>query len=159
MNNQTCSTCEKAKSTLECGLCHAVLCKYCAQFLEEESFSFLKVIPSELSHSVYCGSCFAEKVAPELETHQQLLERAKNIIVYESTQGKETRLIPRKEKPVTVKDCADREETLLRLAFFAAQANYNAIVDVNLTSVKVKTGSYQTTKWSGTGVPVNVAIR
>ncbi len=156
MNNQTCSICEKAKSMMECGLCKAALCKYCAQFLEEESFSFLKVIPSELSHAVYCGSCFAEKVAPELEIHQQLLERAKNIIVYESNQGKETRLMPRHEKPFIVKDCADREETLLRLAFFAAQANYNAIIDVSLTSVKVKTGSYQTTKWSGTAVPVNL---
>jgi hypothetical protein len=50
----------------------------------------------------------------------------------------------------------DRDEALLRLAFFAAQGNYNSLVDVELTSEKVRNGGYQTLKWRGVGVPVHV---
>jgi len=132
------------------------LCKGCAQFVDEESFSFLKSIPAELGHSVYCGPCFDQQVAPEMAKYQEILDRAKDILVYEKTQGKETRYIKRLADPVLVADCADHDETILRLAFFAAKENYNALVDVDLRSKKVKVGGYQTTIWSGSGVPAQV---
>lgn len=93
---------------------------------------------------------------PQLNQYDELMEKAKNTLVYEKTQGKETRLIKRIEKPVYVKDCPDRAETMLRLAFFAAQAGYNAIIDVDLVPTKIRTGSYQTTNWSGSGIPAQV---
>jgi hypothetical protein len=87
------------------------------------------------------------------------MEAAKEILVYEKSQGKETRLIKRIAKPVSVDHCADRNETILRLAFQAALAGYNGIIDVDLKSEKVRDGSYQTTRWSGTGVPTNIESR
>jgi hypothetical protein len=42
----------------------------------------------------------------------------------------------------------------MRLAFLAAENNFNALVDVVVTSEKVRNEGYQTTKWKGTGVPV-----
>lgn len=160
MSNQNCSCGQKTKSGLICGICAASLCKGCAVFLEEDSFSFLPTVPAELSHSVYCGSCFVEKVTPEMDSYLRTMEQAKNIAVFEKNQGKETRFLSRKEKTVQVNDCADKAETLLRLAFFAAKANFNAIIDVEVTGKKAhEGGSYKRTVYSGSGVPTHVDAR
>jgi hypothetical protein len=156
MKNQSCTSCGKSKALLTCGLCEAVVCKYCAYFMDEERVAFFARIPSELSHSVYCNQCFTEKISSQLDSYDQLMESAKNILVFSKTQSKETRLIKRLEDPVSVQDCASEGEALLRLAFFTAQAGYNALIDYVLVPKKVKSGSYQTTKWSGTGIPANV---
>lgn len=151
-----CTRCQKPKANLNCGICQCNLCKNCAQFLEEGRFSFLAQVPEELSHGIYCDLCFSEKVSPALFEYDELMEKAKNILVYDKKQGKETRLIKRTEKPFKVVDCPDHDETILRLAFFAAKAGFNAIIDVDVTSEKVKHGSYQNMKWSGTAIPANV---
>ena len=156
MKNSLCSSCRLPKATLECELCHALQCKKCVQILKKDSFGFLKSIPENLTHRHYCGSCFDEKVGPELISYENTMERAKNIMVFFRTQSEETRLIRRIEKPIKVTDCNDRDETILRLAFFTAEANYNALVDVVVTSEKVRNEGYQKTKWQGVGVPVQL---
>lgn len=156
MEKTVCSTCGKSKAQLTCGLCESTICKYCTQFLDDETFSFLKVIPPLLSHTTYCGYCFDAQVGPELEAYNKTKELAKSILVFTKDQKKETRLVKRVEDPVSVENCLDREETLLRLAFFAAKANYNAIIDVDLKPEKIRQGAYQTMKWSGSGVPAHV---
>lgn len=156
MEKAICSQCQKPKANLECGLCQCSLCKACAQFVEEDRFSFLAKVPEDLSHTVYCDPCYAAKIAPEIEIYDNTMELAKNIHVFDKSQGKETRLIKRLEEPLKVVDCTDRNETVLRLAFFTAQKKYNAIVDVELKYEKIKNGSYQTMKWSGSGIPANV---
>ena len=159
MEKSTCCTCQKPKATLECGVCKDSVCKNCAQFLDEESFSFLAQIPADLAHSTYCIPCYDSKVATELEAYNEIMEQAKDIHVFEKDQGKETRFFKRLEKPVTVENCPDREETLLRLAFFAAKGGFNTIIDVNVHSAKVRSGSYQTLKWTGYGIPTTVDER
>lgn len=139
-----------------CGCCQTDLCKNCSHFLADDSFAFLANVPSELSYDVYCVTCYSQNIEAQLEAYQATLEQAKNVLVFNKKQGKETRLIKRTEKPVHVRDCKDHDEAVLRLAFFAAQANYNAIVDVDVVGTKVRTGSYQTTLWSGSAVPAHV---
>lgn len=116
-------------------------------------------VPSDLSHTIYCAPCFDSKVADELVRYNETMERARHINVFEKGQGKETRLIKRKELPVRVSECSDRQETLLRLAFQAAELGYNGIVDVDIRSEKVIVNSYQTTRYSGTGIPANFKAR
>ncbi|KYG70611.1 hypothetical protein AZI85_01350 [Bdellovibrio bacteriovorus] len=156
MENNVCCSCQKPKATLECGHCKSAVCKNCAQFLEKDTFSFLQVLSEELSHSTYCGACYDNHVAPQLADYSETMEEAKNVAVFFKTQTKETRLLKRKEKPFKVKDCPDREETLLRLAFLAAKAKFNGLIDVDIQSEKVLQGRYQSTKWSGTGIPVQL---
>lgn len=151
-----CVTCQKSKASLTCGLCGAEVCKSCVHFVEDGAFSFLAEVPPALSHSAYCGSCFSVHVAEPMAVYEADVERAKDINVFMKNQGKETRLIKRTEKPVRVADCPDHDEALLRLAFFAAQKGYNSIVDVDLKPEKVRLGAYQTTVWSGTGIPAHV---
>ncbi len=157
MQNTACLTCNKPKANLQCGICHSSICKSCTQFLDEDSFSFLGNIPEQLSHTSYCAPCFDQIVAPELQIYAETMEKAKEVSVYNKTQGKETRLIKRLEEPVHVDECDDYEETILRLAFFAAKANYNSLIDMDIVSTKVKIGTYTSTKFSGTGIPAHVS--
>ena len=151
-----CSSCFKPKANLICGICQDSICKKCTQFVDETSFSFLAKVPQDLSHTAYCETCFTQKVSPELIKYNEMMEQAKNIMVFMKAQFKETRLIKRLEDPINVVGCADYDETLLRLAFQAAQLNYNGIIDVDITSKKIRTGKYQTSIFSGTAIPANV---
>lgn len=124
--------------------------------MDEGQFSFMADRPEELSHSVYCPECFNAHIAGPLEEYNETVEQAKEILIFDKSQGKETRLIKRVEDPVSVRDCRDYDEAVMRLAFFAVKAGYNSIVDMNLVSHKVKIDGYQTTLWSGAGVPAHV---
>ena len=77
-------------------------------------------------------------------------------MVFMKAQFKETRMVKRFEDPISIIDCADYDETILRLAFRGAELGFNGIIDVDITSKKVKTGNYQTTVFSGTAIPANV---
>lgn len=154
MENTNCCVCQKPKATLQCGACKEPVCKKCAQFLEEGSFSFLKEVPEFLSHGAYCGPCYDAKIVPELGAYNETMEAAKNIAVFMKDQSKETRNFSRKEAALKVVDCEDREEALLRLAFMAVKADFNALIDVELSYEKIRSGgSYKTHKWSAKGIP------
>jgi hypothetical protein len=127
--------------------------------MDEDSFSFLKVVPAELTHSIYCPKCFDDNVANTLESYKSNMEKAKEVIIFFKHEGKKTRLLQRKEEPYKVIDCVDKDETILRLAFFAAQDNFNSIIDVDLVSEKVIHGSHKSLKWKGTAVPCQLDQR
>lgn len=156
MENSICSVCQKPKATLECGICKSAICKKCARFIDEDAFSFLPRIPAEFVTGTFCNPCFEFKVSPEIDSYNQTMEAAKEIAVFFNDQGKETRLVKRLADPVQVFECNDRDETVLRLAFFAAQGNYNGIVDVDVRSKKIKSGNYQTHVWRGTAIPAHI---
>jgi len=119
----------------------------------------LEVVPKMLSHSAYCWNCFSDKVAPELDIYRELHERAKNIDIFKKSQSKESQRIKREHPAVTVKECEDHDETLMRLAVLAAQAGFNGLVDVHVASKKIKNGSYTKIIWSASGVPVRIEDR
>ena len=85
-----------------------------------------------------------------------MLEQAKNVAMFYKDQGKETRRMSRVEKPLTVDNCLDKNDMILRLAFRAIEAGFNTLVDVDLVSQKVRNGNYQHLVWSGTAVPVSL---
>lgn len=144
---------------MECGICKSALCKSCTQFVEPDAFSFLTVVPDELTHSAFCNDCFVAQVQPRLDQYAETLEKAKNIAIWEKDQSKETRFFSRKEKALKVENCSDRQETILRLAFLATQVGFNAVIDVQVTGKKITNGTYQTTSYSGSGIPTNVDAR
>ncbi|MGE0764671.1 MAG: hypothetical protein AB7N80_15455 [Bdellovibrionales bacterium] len=152
----TCTVCQKPKANLTCGLCQELICKACAQFVDEDYFEFLSEAPTRFVQLTCCGPCFDIQVAPELDRYNQTLELAKNVFVFNKDQSKETRLIKRKLNPVRVVDCPDHDEAILRLAFQAVKVQCNAMVDVLVTPKKVKSGSYQTTLWSAQAIPVRI---
>lgn len=156
MEKIVCVTCFDPKANLSCGLCEGAVCKYCAQFLDEDRFSFLPEVPAHMAHSTYCHACFTEKVSADMRAYDQIMESAKQILIYFNNQGKETRLIRRDEERIHVENCVDREETLMRLAFLAAQRGFNAVIDIDFVQQKVRTGSRQTSSFHANGIPAHV---
>lgn len=156
MEKAVCCVCQKPKASLTCGICQSTVCKYCAQFTDEETFAFLPQKPAFLQQDTFCGPCFTEQVAPELNAYENFMNLAKDVLVYAKNQSKESRLLSRKEEPLQVLGCTDENETILRLAFLAAKAGFNGLVDVNVSGQKVRQGTYQTTIWSGTGIPTQI---
>ncbi len=130
-------------------------CKECTQFLDPDAFSFLEKIPEELRHVTYCQACYDAKVAQELDGYAQAVERAKQIFIFYKKHDY-LQIIRRSKKMLKVSECKDRKEVLLRLAFFAAQQSYNALINVELIPEKVIIAGYQTTNWTGTGFPADV---
>lgn len=155
----TCLVCQKSNATLECGICKEAVCKKCAQFLEDGQFSLMVTIPAEFKHTTYCGPCFDQKVAPALADYEAMVEKARGIVVYFKADSKETRNLPRTEKPYKVANCADKDEALMRLAYQAAQAGFNSLLDVDVSSKKVLNGTYQTSAWSGVGIPAQITSK
>ena len=157
MPKEICPSCRRTKASLHCGLCHEWLCKDCAQFLEAATFSFLREIPEHLSHFTYCGLCYDKKVAPEIEAYSEVMNRARQVQLFYKNE-REVALIYRSKKMLSIQNCPDRKEILLRLAFFAAQQSYNGLVHIELNSEKIKIDGYQKTNWSGTGFPATVKV-
>lgn len=124
--------------------------------MEADSFAFERRVSKDLSHAVYCNSCFDQNVEGPLNEYRERLERAKNVYVYMKNQSKETRLIKRKLPAVRVEECDDHDETILRLAYAAVKAGCNAIVDADVVAKKEKDGRYQWTKYHGSAFPVKV---
>lgn len=156
MEKNACCTCFKPKATLTCGICTESVCKYCAQFLDEDAFAFWYRKEPELSHTTYCPPCFDAKVAPSQERYNAIVEKAKDVHIYFKKQNKETRFIRRDEDRVSVKNCIDQRDVLMRLAFAAASRDLNGVIDVEVESRKVRTTEYQTMEWWGSGIPAHI---
>ncbi len=156
MKDQECVSCRKPKGIHQCQVCENMVCKNCTMRVAEGAFSFLRVIPPGVSHSVYCGACFDENVLPVQEEYEEIMERAKGAFIFFKSQRKEVPLLGKSKETHRIESCPDRDETILRLAFFAAQEGYNAVIETEVISEKIRNGSYQTSNWKGSGVPARV---
>ena len=153
-----CETCRDPKAVLNCGLCQNGLCKKCAESMGSDFFSFLKDVPPELTHAVYCGSCFDQHVAVAKATYLEVMAKADKVVIF----YKKERNVPvtrQSRVQLQVKDCLDRDETLLRLAFFAAQQSFTAVIHVDLVPEKIRINGYQRTHWHATGFPGILELR
>jgi hypothetical protein len=159
MSNQNCVVCLKNETSLRCHSCHDFTCKNCSFIIDENRFPFLQLLPAELAHQIFCQNCFNNSISDEIEKYLEILNRARDVNVFDKKQSTETRLIRRIEKPIKVSDCEDREETLLRLAFITAQLGFDTLVDVDISYEKVGDRSYKKFIWHGTATPVNPNIR
>ncbi len=152
-----CLTCHKPKANLHCALCNEAICKYCAQFIDENGFSFLRKIPAELTHTTYCTNCFDSHVSQAYNDYNDKLEKAKEVNIFYKNEGKATRLIKRKEEPYKVENCVDRDEALMKMSFWAIEDGFNSLVDIELKSKKTIVNTYVTISWTGSAVPITLS--
>ena len=132
------------------------MCRKCRVFLAEDSFGFAPVKPPELKHTYYCGGCHDQTVAPFREKYEATLERARGVVVLFKGSKSTHRLVRKAPGAVEVKDSRDRDETILRLAYLAALADYDALIEVEVSSAKVRNEGWQTSAWKGRGIPAVV---
>lgn len=132
------------------------MCKTHTQFVTEGTFSFMKKVPEVLTHPTYCVNCFDDKVAGPMSDYEATMEQAKEVMMFTKDQTKLTGHLKRKEDPVTVEDCEDQDEAILRLAFQAASQGHNCILDVNIKTRKIIVGSHKKTIFSATAIPITI---
>lgn len=154
MSNEThCIGCRRPQATLSCDHCGEPLCKSCAHFLAEDTFSFMTKVPAELQHTRYCPSCQGSVVEPALEDYREKIALAENCYFFFLTQRRALPELKRSKDKVKVENCVDRNETKIRLAFKAVEQGFNAIVEAEIASQKVRNEGWQKSLWTGTGVP------
>lgn len=157
MSLNTCDSCLKNKATFTCGICSTCVCKKCAQFVSEDIFEYSSSKPAIAQHDAYCASCFDSQVAPEVQKYESILENARKVRVLFKGNGKAVRalFIKKQEAPISLKQCADHDELILRLAFMAAERNFNMLVDTEIKSEKVRNGAYVKLVWNGSAIPAH----
>lgn len=153
-----CIACRRPKGALECGLCHESVCRNCATYQPEGTFSFFTVVPAELAHTHYCPTCYDEQVAPQKLRYDSLMEQARETAIFFTTQRRQLPILKKTNDVLKVVDCADRDETILRLAFQAAQMECNSVIEVEVEAEKVRNFGYQKSAWRGQGRPAQVDI-
>lgn len=156
MQDQVCASCRRPKVAVNCGVCENPLCKNCAEFLSESSFAFMAEIPENLKHSYYCPSCFGAHVEPVRANYDETMARAKEAFIFFATQRKPIPLLKKSKESVRIDECEDRDETILRLAFRASEQGYNAVVQVEVVSEKIRNGGHEKSRWRGVGYPAIV---
>ncbi|MDZ4676519.1 MAG: hypothetical protein SGI74_03335 [Oligoflexia bacterium] len=112
--------------------------------------------PEELSHEQYCPFCYTSKVQPTIRRYNEILRRAKVVIFIDTARRKPLPLLEKSKDPILVQDCTDREETILRLAFLAAEKGYNAVIKASVDHKKVRNFGYQKMSWHGNGFPAQL---
>jgi len=155
MSKALCVDCRKPTQDFSCGVCKESLCKNCVEYLEPGSFSFLATVPEDLSHLRYCRFCFDGKVVPAREDYEEKMNEAKQVFVFFTTQ-KTMPAHKRAKDKVQIKDCPDRDETIMRLAFRAVEKGFNALIDTEVKCEKVRNEGWQKMKWQGQGYPAKV---
>lgn len=157
MPKTQCSTCLEPKATLQCKVCSTPQCKNCVNVVGDDRLTYLDdAIPSVLKGGgVFCNGCFQSQVAPTLDDYDQTMELAKQVFVFYEKQSKETRLIRRSEKTFQVAG-EDSKDIILKLAFLAAKAGFNAVVDIAVKGEKRRDGSYKLMTWTGSGTAAHV---
>jgi hypothetical protein len=118
----------------------------------------MEVKPVELSHSHYCSACYTNVIDPALEEYNEIMERAKQMYFFFDEQKKPVPVTKRGKVRIFVKDCVDREEAIMRMAFIAAKQGFTALIEGNITSKKVRNEGYQKSIWSGEALPVYVDV-
>ena len=152
MSETECLSCRKRAGTYACVSCEDPVCKPCSETLSDPLFTSLESIPEAQIAGRFCGRCFDAEMAPRIEAYTNTLEAAKQAFIFFTTQKKSIPLIRKSKTQISIESCADRDEIILRLAYYAAKEGYNAVVDVDVTVKKVRAaGSTKTADWRGVG--------
>ncbi len=145
-----------SKKNLKCISCESEVKKSLAEIIHEDTFAFLATPPVDIPVGIYCIPCYENKVRAQVDRYNDLMEKAKNVNLYYVAQSKESRFVRRKEKTIQITEAASREDAILLLAFRAVELGFNAIVDVELTSKKVRNGGWHYSVWNATAIPTNI---
>ncbi len=160
-HDSRCASCRKAlngRTDFTCECCGERACKSCQEFLPEGTFSFLSTVPETLRHSRYCRVCHEREVLPALDAYNESMEKARGLNFIFKGHGRAIPVLRRAQEAIRIEDCADRDETILRMAFRAVELGFNAVIEGVVTSEKVRNEGYQTSRWKGSCVPVELDV-
>ena len=79
------------------------------------------------------------------------MKKAKQVFVIDQPRRRPLPILKSSKDLLKVKKCADKAETILRLAFLAAELGFNAVLKVKVSYEKIRNAGYQKMEWSGEG--------
>lgn len=158
MQNESikCHVCGGPKATKTCNLCESQICKSCQETLPSGTFDYMMQIPNNLNHSKYCIRCYDSTVAPAIEKYQLTAQQAEDTYFLTRDYPGYIRVLKRHPKRISVEAGLDRRQTILQMAFIAAELGFNAIIDAQISSYTVRNGGYQTSRWKASSVPAQI---
>jgi len=154
--SEPCAVCQKPKAPKTCELCHASICKSCQETLPADAFLYQAKRAPYLEHKSYCVRCYDEQVVPALHAYEEMSEKAKDVYYLSKAYPGYIRVLQRHTRRVEVPDCDDRRETILRMAFMAAEMGFNAIIEAEVESFKTRYHAYQSARWKGSAMPAKI---
>ena len=143
-------------NTYICGICRKSITKKEAEYVDENEFIYQSNLSENLKHSHYCESCFDEVVKPAKEKYLEILKLAKGMPVLMKSYRGFTPLIKKSRIEVSVSDCPDREDLIMKLAFLSVEQGFNAIIQTDIVCEKVRNNGRQKSKWSGKALPATI---
>jgi hypothetical protein len=95
-------------------------------------------------------------VEPAIAAYQETLEKAKEVIFIPKSFRGQLFVIRKSTTQIHAKEMRDRDETIMKLAFKAAEGGFNALIQGDVTSQKVRNHGYQKSLWNGSAFPAQL---
>ena len=151
-----CASCRTPTSDSLCGVCQEPVCRKCRIFLANDQFPLAPELAPELKHTYYCGVCFGEHVEPFEAEYASCVEQAKQINILYRNSKSTLKVIRKAVHWIEISDAVDRDQAIMKLAYTCAKGGYNALIDTEITSHKVRNEGWQTSLWRGRGLPAEI---
>lgn len=146
----SCAICNASKAPQTCRACESSICKNCVEFVSDETFEYADYTDANSPVGFYCSSCYTTDIVPKVDEYEEIVGRAREVTVFNTTQTKEARLIKRTDMNLKIDECEDKDVLLMKLAYLAAKAGHDTLVDVDLVYTKKRDGSFKLANWAGT---------
>ena len=91
--------------------------------------------------------------------YNHVMKQAKQVLILDKPRRRPLTILKKLQEPLQVENCPDREETVMRLAFKAAELGYNSVIRANIMYKKVRNAGYQKMVWQGTGIAAELDDR
>lgn len=147
-----CKLCQAPKTVKTCNVCQGDVCKNCVRYFDKEESPFFPKVPRVLQKTVFCFDCFEAKAQPEIEKYNEVLDRAREVIVVKKAYRGPITISKKKNETTTVKRKADEKIAVAQLQFLAAWEGFNAVLQLETDSFSKKNAGWETSEWSATGV-------
>ena len=104
-------------------------------------------VPVFVGHATSVVATFERPISPA---------EAREVYIFFTTQKRPLPILSKEKEQIRVLECDDRDETILRLAFLAAELGCNAVIETDVRHEKVRNAGWQKTAWRGSGFPARV---
>lgn len=153
-----CSQCLIAKKNVNpCASCQQLVCRDCRGFLDAETL--FENDPELINQGqqlgqIFCSTCYESQALPLIQKRQELEANAQGVYYWSKSYRGRIPVLEKSSKVLTVAQCKDRGDAILRLSYEVAKHGYNGLLNLEVQSKKVRNEGYQKMAWSAQGLPV-----
>ncbi len=152
--------CRLPRADRACDGCSEHLCRTCSIIISpEEDFCFEIEPTRKPTGSTFCGLCEDRILNPLREKYAETLAAARQVNVIPKAYRGRVTIIKKGTHILVTGPWADTKQAELALAFLAARKGFNAIINTQVVSKKVRNFGYQRTEYNATALPADINER